>query len=211
MPTPSWAWPNCSPGTCPMPPSACANRAAYLGRRGQAVLHRAARGWPLYESSRPCSTCAWWKRRYRPGTPTCAACAWKARGRADRPSVPGPVRARRQAERRLVDSERTRRLAGGRLRTPVAYLTCNFSRPNGERAPQLTHDDVITLFHETGHALHALLSEVDEPGAAAPAWNGTPSNCPRNSWRTSAGNGPCGSCRPTPTPARRCRARSTTA
>ena len=31
----------------------------------------------------------------------------------------------------------------------------------------LTHDDVITLFHETGHALHALLSEVDEPGAAA--------------------------------------------
>lgn len=66
-----------------------------------------------------------------------------------------------------VDSERTRRLAGGRLQTPVAYLTCNFSRPNGERAAVLTHDDVITLFHETGHALHALLSEVDEPGAAA--------------------------------------------
>ena len=49
----------------------------------------------------------------------------------------------------------------------MAYLTCNFSRPNGERAAVLTHDDVITLFHETGHALHALLSEVDEPGAAA--------------------------------------------
>ena len=56
-------------------------------------------------------------------------------------------------------------------RTPAdagdTYLTCNFSRPNGERAAVLTHDDVITLFHETGHALHALLSEVDEPGAAA--------------------------------------------
>jgi oligopeptidase A len=66
-----------------------------------------------------------------------------------------------------VDSERSRRLASGTLHTPVAYLTCNFSRPNGDKAALLTHDDVITLFHETGHALHALLSEVDEPGAAA--------------------------------------------
>jgi oligopeptidase A len=66
-----------------------------------------------------------------------------------------------------VDSERTRRVVAGRVQTPVVYLTCNFSRPNGDRAAVLTHDDVITLFHETGHALHALLSEVDEPGAAA--------------------------------------------
>jgi oligopeptidase A len=86
-----------------------------------------------------------------------------------------------------VDSERSRRVASGTLHTPVAYLTCNFSRPigsdagsdagskagtkadakAGDKAALLTHDDVITLFHETGHALHALLSEVDEPGAAA--------------------------------------------
>ncbi|SSW66021.1 M3 family metallopeptidase [Achromobacter agilis] len=66
-----------------------------------------------------------------------------------------------------VDSERTRRVVAGKVQTPIAYLTCNFSRPNGDRAAVLTHDDVITLFHETGHALHALLSEVDEPGAAA--------------------------------------------
>jgi len=65
-----------------------------------------------------------------------------------------------------VDSERSRRRAGDGLQTPVAYLTCNFSRPNGGKAALLTHDDVITLFHETGHALHALLSEVDESGAA---------------------------------------------
>lgn len=66
-----------------------------------------------------------------------------------------------------VDSERARRVVAGKVQTPIAYLTCNFSRPNGDRPAVLTHDDVITLFHETGHALHALLSEVDEPGAAA--------------------------------------------
>lgn len=53
------------------------------------------------------------------------------------------------------------------VQTPVVYLTCNFARPQGERPALLTHDDVITLFHESGHALHALLSEVDEPGASA--------------------------------------------
>lgn len=66
-----------------------------------------------------------------------------------------------------VDSERNRRLQGAPLQTPVVYLTCNFSRPQGDRPALLTHDDVITLFHEMGHALHALLSEVDEPGASA--------------------------------------------
>ena len=66
-----------------------------------------------------------------------------------------------------VDSERNRRLIAGQIQTPVVYLTCNFSRPSGDRPALLTHDDVITLFHETGHALHALLSEVDEPGASA--------------------------------------------
>ncbi len=53
------------------------------------------------------------------------------------------------------------------VQTPVVYLTCNFARPQGSRPALLTHDDVITLFHESGHALHALLSEVDEPGASA--------------------------------------------
>lgn len=66
-----------------------------------------------------------------------------------------------------VDSERSRRKRLSTIQTPVIYLTCNFARPQGDRPALLTHDDVITLFHESGHALHALLSEVDEPGVSA--------------------------------------------
>lgn len=66
-----------------------------------------------------------------------------------------------------VDGERSRRMAAQGLQTPVAYLICNFASPQEGRPALLTHDDVITLFHESGHALHALLSEVDEPALSA--------------------------------------------
>lgn len=66
-----------------------------------------------------------------------------------------------------VDGERNRRLAATGVQTPVAYLICNFASPQEGRPALLTHDDVITLFHESGHALHALLSEVDEPALSA--------------------------------------------
>lgn len=66
-----------------------------------------------------------------------------------------------------VGSERNRRRTLHALATPVVYLTCNFAKAQGGKPALLTHDDVITLFHESGHALHALLSEVDEPGASA--------------------------------------------
>ncbi len=65
-----------------------------------------------------------------------------------------------------VDMDRSRRLRLGELRTPVGFLTCNFAPPTGDKPSTLTHDDVITLYHEMGHALHLLLSEVDEPGAS---------------------------------------------
>jgi len=66
-----------------------------------------------------------------------------------------------------VDGERHRRRLAGQVQTPVVTLTCNFARPQNGKPALLTHDDVITLFHETGHALHAILGEVDEPGASA--------------------------------------------
>jgi oligopeptidase A len=49
---------------------------------------------------------------------------------------------------------------------PVAYLVCNFLPPNGAYPALLTHDDVLTLFHEFGHGLHHLLTRVDYPSLA---------------------------------------------
>ena len=48
------------------------------------------------------------------------------------------------------------------VQTPVALLTCNFAPPVGSKPTTLTHDDVITLFHEFGHGLHHLLTQVGE-------------------------------------------------
>jgi oligopeptidase A len=48
-------------------------------------------------------------------------------------------------------------------RRPIAFLTCNFAPPSDGKPSLLTHDDVLTLFHEFGHGLHHLLTEVDWP------------------------------------------------
>lgn len=66
-----------------------------------------------------------------------------------------------------MDDARGRRMTtGGAVQTPVAYLTCNFTPPaevDGKLQPSLfTHDEVTTLFHEFGHGLHHMLTEVDE-------------------------------------------------
>ncbi len=50
----------------------------------------------------------------------------------------------------------------GKLQTPVAQLVCNFAEGVGGKPALLTHDDVTTLFHEFGHGLHHLLSQVNE-------------------------------------------------
>ncbi|GDY27703.1 oligopeptidase A [Agarivorans sp. Toyoura001] len=60
--------------------------------------------------------------------------------------------------------------ADGKLIKPVAYLTCNFNKPIGDKPALFTHDEVITLFHEFGHGIHHMLTKVDE--AAVSGING---------------------------------------
>jgi oligopeptidase A len=54
----------------------------------------------------------------------------------------------------------------GTLQTPVATLVCNFAPPVGTEPALLTHDDVITLFHEFGHGLHLMLTRIDDIGVS---------------------------------------------
>jgi len=63
-----------------------------------------------------------------------------------------------------MDDVRTRWLRPdtGALQTPVAHLVCNFAEGVDGKPPLLTHDDVITLFHEFGHGLHHMLTQVNE-------------------------------------------------
>ena len=54
-----------------------------------------------------------------------------------------------------------RRLADGEIQVPTAYLTCNLTLPQDNKPALLTHDEVLTIFHEYGHGLHHMLTQVD--------------------------------------------------
>jgi oligopeptidase A len=70
----------------------------------------------------------------------------------------------------MDDARGRRELPNGEVQVPVAYLVCNFAPPvkvDGiVRQPTITHDDVITLFHESGHGLHHLLTQVSALGVS---------------------------------------------
>ncbi|WP_424410134.1 oligopeptidase A [Pasteurella sp. PK-2025] len=65
-----------------------------------------------------------------------------------------------------------RRLSNGDIQKPVAYLTCNFNAPIGDKPALFTHDEVTTLFHEFGHGLHHMLTQIDVADVAG--INGVP-------------------------------------
>lgn len=65
-----------------------------------------------------------------------------------------------------------RKRSASDVQIPIAYITCNFTPPIGNDPALLTHDEVITLFHEFGHGLHHMLTLVDYPSVSG--INGVP-------------------------------------
>ncbi|MCF6441521.1 oligopeptidase A [Pseudoalteromonas luteoviolacea] len=59
-----------------------------------------------------------------------------------------------------------RTLSDGTLQTPVAYLVCNFNKAVGDKPALFTHNEVTTLFHEFGHGIHHMLTQIDAPAVA---------------------------------------------
>ncbi len=73
-----------------------------------------------------------------------------------------------------MDTCQSRMVVRERCQIPVAYMTCNFTPPVGDKPALLTHDEVETLFHEFGHGLHHMLTRIDHPeiaGIAGVAWD----------------------------------------
>lgn len=71
-----------------------------------------------------------------------------------------------------MDECRVRRSTPSGLQQPVAYLTCNFNGPVGDKPALFTHDEVTTLFHEFGHGIHHMLTRIDVAGVSG--INGVP-------------------------------------
>jgi oligopeptidase A len=65
-----------------------------------------------------------------------------------------------------MDEAITRRRSGDKVTAPVAFLTCNFSAPVGGKPALFTHDEVITMFHEFGHGLHHMLTQIEDYGVS---------------------------------------------
>lgn len=66
-----------------------------------------------------------------------------------------------------MDSLQSRRkLEDGTVQLPIATLTCNFAKASANKPATLSHEEVVTLFHEFGHCLHHLLTQVDYLGAS---------------------------------------------
>lgn len=76
------------------------------------------------------------------------------------------ARAQKRGGAWMADAKNRYRQANGQLQTPIAFLTCNFPAPVGNKPALFTHDDVLTLFHEFGHGLHHLLTQIEVLGVS---------------------------------------------
>ncbi len=65
-----------------------------------------------------------------------------------------------------MDECHVRRQTEEGIQTPVAFLTCNFSEPVGDKPALFSHDEVTTLFHEFGHGLHHMLTKIHHAGVS---------------------------------------------
>ncbi|TKB46582.1 oligopeptidase A [Thalassotalea mangrovi] len=72
----------------------------------------------------------------------------------------------------MADCVGRRELGDGQVQLPVAFLTCNFTKPVGGKPALFSHDEVVTLFHEFGHGLHHMLTQINAAGVAG--INGVP-------------------------------------
>ncbi|NCB56614.1 MAG: oligopeptidase A [Gammaproteobacteria bacterium] len=82
------------------------------------------------------------------------------------------ARAKKRGGAWMDDCMGRRYRRDGQLQHPVAYLTCNFNGPVEGKPALFTHDEVVTLFHEFGHGLHHMLTQIDVAGVAG--INGVP-------------------------------------
>ena len=82
------------------------------------------------------------------------------------------ARAHKRGGAWMDDCVGRRELANGDIQYPVAYLTCNFNGPVGDKPALFTHDEVVTLFHEFGHGIHHMLTQINAAGVAG--INGVP-------------------------------------
>ena len=82
------------------------------------------------------------------------------------------ARSKKRGGAWMDDCVGRRELADGNIQYPVAYLTCNFNGPVGNKPALFTHDEVVTLFHEFGHGIHHMLTQINAAGVSG--INGVP-------------------------------------
>lgn len=76
------------------------------------------------------------------------------------------ARAKKRGGAWMDDCVGRKQTVNGDIQYPVAYLTCNFNGPVGDKPALFTHDEVVTLFHEFGHGIHHMLTQVNVAGVS---------------------------------------------